>query len=509
MASTPIRNIVKLKAQTNQLKDEEFDAFLSRLWRKEGRKQIMHLLCAPLLKPSPTGDDVESLKDMLGITSQIIMMRDSPQNAPFDRNNPGITSLPSAIIGEIASYQTQRSYANLSICCRKFFIDCNPNTLELVDLRRVPVDAVIHTKCTRVKKMRIHIEHYIPPNLMECRSLKSIVLYGFSNATWGSMQPLQRLMDAQPLFFSTITELGLNSFSVAQSIPRFVELLERCSSVERLHLVLLHFGDDRLSAEQLNRACPNLNHLSLVGNVANVASRGQEIAVLRAWHSRVDTFMVFPAVSDSLDALPNIEWANLRKLGLHDASFATTNRFMDLASNLNQIYFVPHSRARRDSQMTDHQMEMFVRQFIVDLPKMKYLYVSTLRSLERICNAINYGLYCTKNTTRNQMEIGLVVDCSVITDATDFVWNINRVLSGLAASKIGEWILSVEASSTGAFEYRSNGLGAAINDMISTTGGQLLKRTRERFIIGNTIREQALHHHWWDDTPTKLGIQIM
>ena len=504
MASTPVHNIVKLKALTNQLKDEEFDAFLSRLWRKTGREQIMHLLCAPLLKPSTTDNDVQSLKDMLGITTQIMLLRNPSINEAVERTNLGITSLPSVLLSEIASYQTQRSYANLSICCRKFFVDCNPNTLEVVDLFEVPVDAVIHTKFSRVKKMRIRLDHYIPPNLMECRDLKSIEICGL-NLPFG-MVSLQELMDTQSSFFSTITELGLTAFSIRRSTAIFVEILGKCSSVERLHLESIHLGSVRLSAGQLNQCCPNLNHLTLIGNIPR---RGQEVAMLRAWKSRIQTLMVEPGLADSLDTLPNMTLGNLTKLGLHDASFATVNRFMELAPNLSAIYFVPHSEERRDSQMTDHQMEMFVRQFIVDFPKMEYLYISTLRSLERICNAINYGLYRTKNTPRYQMEIGLVVDCSVITDATDFVCNINRVLSALAASKIEEWILSVEASSTGAFEYGSNGLGAAIDDMISSTGGQELKRTRERFIIGNTIREQALHHHWWDDIPVELEIRTM
>ena len=506
MASTPVHNIVKLKALTNQLKDEEFDAFLSRLWRKTGREQIMHLLCAPLLKPSTTDNDVQSLKDMLGITSQIMLMRNPSENEAVQRTNLGITSLPSVLLSEIASYQTQRSYANLSICCRKFFMDCNPNTLEVVDLFEVPVDAVIHTTFSRVKKMRIHLDHYIPSNLMECRNLKSIEIHGFLNGTRNYLEQLQLLMDAQTSFFSTITELGLSSFHIQQSIPRFVELLGKCSSVERLHLDLIHFGRGRLSAGQLNQCCSNLNQLSLISNLPR---RGQEVAMLRAWKSRIHTLMVYPAFSDSLDTLPNMSLRNLTRLGLHDASFATVNRFMDLARNLSEIYFVPHSVERRDRQMTDHQMEMFVRQFIVDFPKMEYLYISALRSLEMICNAINYGLYRTKNTQRDLMEIGLVVDCSVITDATDFVCNINRILSALAASKIKESILSVEASSAGAFEYGSNGLAVAIDDMISTTGGQQLKRTRERFIIGNTIREQALHRHWWEDIPGELEIRTM
>ena len=41
MVSTPVRNVVKSKALTNQLNEEKFDAFLSRLLREEGREQIM------------------------------------------------------------------------------------------------------------------------------------------------------------------------------------------------------------------------------------------------------------------------------------------------------------------------------------------------------------------------------------------------------------------------------------------------------------------------------------
>ena len=138
----------------------------------------------------------------------------------------------------------------------------------MVDLFEVPVGAEIHTKFSRVKKMSLHLDHYIPSNLMECRDLKSIEICGLNLAF--SMVSIQELMDTQSSFFSTITELGLTAFSIRRSTALFVEILEKCSSIERLHLDLIHFDRSRLSAGQLNHCCPNLNHLTLIGNVPRV-----------------------------------------------------------------------------------------------------------------------------------------------------------------------------------------------------------------------------------------------
>merc|ERR1712173_10553 len=100
------------------------------------------------------------------------------------------------------------------------------------------------------------------------------------------------------------------------------------------------------------------------------------------------------------------------------------------------------------------------------------------------------------------LEIGLMVSHREITDSTDFMCNITRIVTVLNLSDIKEWIVNVEAYKwSGHFQYESNGLGAAIVDFLSTAGDfgvHLMERTRYRFIIGNRGCRMIPHHQKWN-----------
>ena len=66
------------------------------------------------------------------------------------------------------------------------------------------------------------------------------------------------------------------------------------------------------------------------------------------------------------------------------------------------------------------------------------------------------------------MEIGLLVNSSLITDSTDFVCSISQAVNALAVSKTEDWIVTVEANPFQGFYYQSEsgGLGVAVDDTV-------------------------------------------
>ena len=130
-AERSVFNIVKFKTLCEQLTDEEFDTFLSEFWRKISRKEVLRLLCSQYLPRSKADTQLDAREDMINITSKIIQSRD-PDMKPSTNVQQELTlkSLPCSIIGEIASYQDQKSYARFSRINRKIFVDSNsPNRL--------------------------------------------------------------------------------------------------------------------------------------------------------------------------------------------------------------------------------------------------------------------------------------------------------------------------------------------------------------------------------------------
>ena len=70
--------------------------------------------------------------------------------------------------------------------------------------------------------------------------------------------------------------------------------------------------------------------------------------------------------------------------------------------------------------------------------------ISTRGHFERICNAIHHELFRTQHLKRERLEIGLLINCTEITDMADFVCNISRILLPLNGSNTEQWMVTLE-----------------------------------------------------------------
>ena len=122
VSCSPLVSLIKFKCLSSQLTDREFDTFMSKFRTKVGREEILRLLCLPLKQRWAKEDNVDhELTPLSNIVSCIIRNRESTTNHCKQLN---LTHLPSAMIGEIASYLSQQHYASFSTTNRKTYSPC-------------------------------------------------------------------------------------------------------------------------------------------------------------------------------------------------------------------------------------------------------------------------------------------------------------------------------------------------------------------------------------------------
>lgn len=291
MATLPLTvSVIKLKTLTNQLEEEEFDSFLCKLWRQIGKETMMHLLCTRVLKEF--GDDIgDQLEEMHRITSNIIQSR-GPGSRRKQEQQTTMNSLPSTIIGEIASYHDQYSYARFSRINRKIFVDSNsPNRLTSLIMQDVvgTIPNLSHfaglTHCEfGLKEFDLFIRNDARA-FCNCRYLHSLSITGGGNTVI-----LQSIINHPSICFARITKLWVNQFHRLKSIGanQFIAILSKFPSIESLALNHVHITNT-LPLNQLRECCPNLHELY-------VMHCGAALDLALAWSSK-STHLYFKPVS--------------------------------------------------------------------------------------------------------------------------------------------------------------------------------------------------------------------
>lgn len=133
--------LIKFRWLVDQLRDAEFNDFLSRFAKKQERKDILLTALFKLFSnrnESELNDgdsnrpETEHLIDMVGITQEII--RERRKETTLKKYN--FSSLTWNCVGDIASYLEQEDYVRFSWCSRVTYRICNEfNTLRVLCLR--------------------------------------------------------------------------------------------------------------------------------------------------------------------------------------------------------------------------------------------------------------------------------------------------------------------------------------------------------------------------------------
>ena len=499
---TSILPKLKFKALTQQLTDNEFDKLLSKFRLQIGREQMLKLIW--------DGTSDSQLSALKGEILPIMQQRKSKDKA----DNPStsvaghrhtITTLPTTMIGEIASNLDQKAYARFATTNRKMFVDSNsPNRLVALDL-----DVVEDFKFISIANYRylsslefavVDIDDFDYSHMFRCRRLRTLMITGEQD---GAVEKLSRFIDDMDGAFTGVTKLALYGFlrlrqeNISTTLPPelLVQLLALFPALTDLKLLNPDFTD-HLDDALLADCCPSLNRL---------ATRGvqQETSFLNAYGEQLTTL----TLSSDVDGFvpPDLDYSKLRRLCLFAPTQNAMNGFLKTSKNLKEICFGPlEIKGSTEVQpMGDAEIKRVTKKLIVDFKSLRFFHVSTRGHFENICDSIQKGLYCTRNQKREFMEIGLTVDCREITDFDDFMCSVSRIIAGLTQFETEKWMLSLDANQHRSFAMDQVSMAQAVSALMTSYKNlnvELLFAGEWDYMFGSKgVSILDAHRDWWND----------
>ena len=338
-------HIVKLKNAASKLSDVEYAQLIISASQKFGnRESILNVLCGQSTKYS----DPELINKMHKMITNIIQSRTKNIIEQSISHSSIDTNLPSPIIGEVASYLDQKSYARFSRGNRTVFIATNsPNTLTEIDvtsyfrIANLPIILVNHPQIIAFSCRSEHIDqlnsnnaHYnAHHNNNRVRKAKVISTTSFFRyvRNWNP----QNLHQQKYINFAELDQLHLGgplendadlklAFEILKLSRNITHLdVHKCSSIQRfMHLI----EENRFQ---------NLKSLTLCN--------GNYMTLLRSYGSQL-TSLSFMKCQTEPHILQNVYFSNLESLSYDEDSMTSStlnevNAIIQSSKNLKRLTF--------------------------------------------------------------------------------------------------------------------------------------------------------------------------
>ena len=443
---------IKFRILVKQLDDDEFDAFLSRLWRRNGKDAVLQLL-----RPNAENNSIPQ-NELRQITSTIITERDPPRRHPRP-TAASILETPSQLIGVIASFLDLADYISFSSTNRKMFVDCNsPNRLTRLDLVQFPViDPSFCLKdYPKLRFLRVNL-HQMPslnisrdPITLHCPDLECLWLHGddgefegeagaysiddFITDNTGRCRAIPTLMLERFL-----NENALNSQQLIRLLTEFPAL----TYLKLGGMVCDNHGD----VDQFKSLCPRINNLSMMYVFGPTYA-----ALLAALSPKLQTLSLDTCFRSSLQLPSNCDWSKLKALCLSAPTQNTMDAILDRAQNLNEMSFDPIRRVL-DRQVIE--IENAMERLIVDHSTVETFCIWTQGHLERICNSIHRGLSQIQKFEKEYLKMILVIDSTELTEIKGFPYLLSKILLTLSEADIMHWTVTLAPTKGRHFDPRT------------------------------------------------------
>ena len=135
--TSSLSKVIKTSLLLDTLNDTEFHQVLANFVKQCGRSALLAAFFDQFMTKTKRINHTansQHIDKMFNITNSIARKRDKNSN-PNESNKSNISTVPTAIIGEVASYLPQTDYASFSVTNRSIYLGCNdPKTLKHVDL---------------------------------------------------------------------------------------------------------------------------------------------------------------------------------------------------------------------------------------------------------------------------------------------------------------------------------------------------------------------------------------
>ena len=393
-ARPPLVSLIKYKNLIGQLTDSEFDTFLSNFRRKIGREEILRLLCVPFVQRLASKDAADqafpTIAPMSKIVSDILRAR-KPTSNPSHKVN--ITDLPPAMVGEIASYLSQKHYISFSRTNRKMYVDCNsPNRLVRLNMSRLNDNVCPSLQTlTNLKRLAFNMRqisqfnHSNGQRFPKCHNLKTLAI-SLAGSTISDIDTF--ISDTSPSL-CTVEGLCLRGSNRRYQLemPKLIQILATFQELTHLRLHMV-YGQTNFDSNQLSLVCPKIIdfaafHSYLIHTPALLESLKSTMSTLTlcVFHPRI---------------VLNGDLSKIKRLCLWAMTQQQINSLLSSCKILEEIAFILNVTTPPRPVLASDFVEGTMRRCIEKQPTLKYLYVSTRGHLDAVCNGIYRGLYYDK-----------------------------------------------------------------------------------------------------------------
>eukprot|EP01083_Nonionella_stella_P118658 354311_1 len=432
--------VIRFRASVDKLTGTEFDQFILTLMQKCGRDIIITSLFT--MFTSERNRSSQTLDTTLNIIKQII---ESRKTKPKPANSYEITmqSLPSALIGNLASYLYFTDYESFQTVNRTVYIGCNtPNTLRRLDLSQIndysQINLAKYLHLTHLSITLNAFNSFILPGNGEtvCNRLQKMTLDGAKR----SNADITHFITQNTININNVTYLRCNKFGVRQhhfSFDTFTRLLSKFSNIEYLSLNRVVLPSVPQTPSSLLQLLPHLQAFSWV----NCRSADFLIQILTTFGSKLKTLKLS---NTSLASLPaHVTFSHLQELLMVYPQIATFDRILKTAKYLRRIVFLFYQIN------TAFPMETSIQRLLTTQPLLEFIAIqcTCFSAFDTTCDGIEHGLY-NRNHKNKSIKLTIFVDAAMdIAKYKSILFMFVKITNQLRALDIDDWMFSVDAKS--------------------------------------------------------------
>ena len=317
--------------------------------------------------------------DTVQIAARILQERNQSDSKPSQPIKKSLSSIPSALVGEIASFLDRSDHIDLSLSNRKMFVDCHsPNRLTKIDisgLERID-DSFSLNNHPHLKHLDIRSQHLTLLNTASCSRLMTLCINGMT----AELATIQQFVEDVGDKCTNITTLALYNFrnrlNNALTPQLFIELIAKFPGL--YHLKLLNVTMSRMeSTGTLDRTilkslCPGIKQLSL--NAVNFES-----TLFIATSANLHSLSWSPYTRHPISFPQNCDLSKLERLCLSAPRNEVIADILQKAKRLKQICFVPNTKDNpRRQPMSEKEIENTTKMLFADYPSLEFIYIGLI-----------------------------------------------------------------------------------------------------------------------------------
>ena len=437
--------VIHLRHLSDTLADAEFNQFTLHFIKTCGRNLFLSLICGKFISANnrnPLSIDTQPLDTAISIIQTIIRSRKQIDMTSFKIK---LQLLPKTIIGEIASFLSQKDYASLSNTNRSIYMGCNdPPTLQHLNLSkqtkyaRFHLQKYIHIKHLEIRLTKFHLLSLPLDGTKILNNLDELTLNGNKNINID----LAHFQSQIAIDLSNVRYLNLKNFGERKSRSKwfsfdtFIKLLSLFPNIEYLTINNANPNiDDNVDKLDINSLLPNLK------GIARLCGSWRLLNHIIHSRSSLLQSLIFQ-YRDGIEIPSNIMFNNLEELCIKLPTLEIINNILNKTPSmiLKRINLLQSSQNINDKvNMKQLMADLLIKQSSlesIDIVECQYDF------MDSILDGIEKGLYSLQNRKGRliiKLQFGTKTD--ITPKSSDTLIKIHRIMTQLKSSKLDDYTL--------------------------------------------------------------------